>query len=62
MTMIHVLEHIESPFEFLEKLKTHINYDGHLIIAVPDYITNPFDLIIADHASHFSLNTLQNLL
>lgn len=62
MTMIHVLEHIESPLEFLEKLKAHINHDGYLIIAVPDYTTNPFDLIIVDHASHFSLNTLQHLL
>lgn len=62
MTMIHVLEHIESPLEFLEKLKNHIRLEGHLIIAVPDYTTNPFDLIIADHASHFSLNTLQHLL
>jgi 2-polyprenyl-3-methyl-5-hydroxy-6-metoxy-1,4-benzoquinol methylase len=62
MTMIHVLEHIESPVSFLKKLKNHITPAGYLIIAVPDYTQNPFDLIIADHASHFSMTTLKNLL
>jgi len=62
LTMIHVLEHIDSPMQVLEKLKNNITPDGYLLIAVPDYTTNPFDLIITDHASHFSLETLHNLL
>ncbi len=62
LTMIHVLEHIDSPATILESLKKYIADDGYLVIVVPDYTTNPFDLIIADHASHFSSETLSNLL
>src|SRR5262249_1235860 len=32
--------------------------DGVLLIEVPDSEINPFDLVIADHASHFSKGTL----
>ena len=62
LTMIHVLEHIDSPLEVLRKLKNNIEPNGYLIIVVPDYVSNPFDLIITDHASHFSSETLLNLL
>lgn len=62
ITMVHVLEHIDAPAEMLKRLKSCMAPDGYLLIAVPDYTTNPFDLIIADHASHFSVETLSYLL
>lgn len=62
MTMFHVLEHIEGPKEILRTLAATISKNGHLIIAVPDYQANPFDLTIADHASHFSIDSLRTLL
>lgn len=62
MTMIHVLEHIARPVSVLQDLSSYLSKDSYLIIAVPDYTNNPFDLIIADHVSHFSLDTLEYLL
>lgn len=62
LTMIHVLEHIASPMDVLKKLKRSIEPGGYLVIAVPDYTANPFDLIITDHASHFCVDTLYDLL
>jgi SAM-dependent methyltransferase len=62
ITMIHVLEHVESPLDFLKNLKYKIKPGGYLIVAVPDYTENPFDLIITDHATHFAMDTLFHLL
>jgi len=58
ITMVHVLEHIPSPKGFLTGLQDKLNPDGLLLIEVPNYSQNPFDLLIADHCSHFSPATL----
>lgn len=58
ITMIHLLEHIISPVSFLKEVKDKLSGDGIIVIEVPDYCKNPFDLIIADHATHFSVDTL----
>lgn len=58
-TMIHSLEHIPNPGRFLSGIREKIiSDDGLLLVEVPDYPTNPFDLLIADHLSHFSTATL----
>lgn len=62
ITMIHSLEHIPDPAQVLSKLKNMLNSNGILLIVVPNYLKNPFDLIIADHCSHFSINSLSRLL
>lgn len=62
ITMVHVLEHIPSPIEFLAKLRTKLKKDGVLVIEVPHYVENPFDLIVADHSTHFDLATLRRVL
>ena len=38
ISIIHVLEHIEQPIEFLLGLHKHLNDDGQLFIEVPDAI------------------------
>lgn len=60
--MLHVLEHIDDPIKFLSLLKEKLSDDGIMIIEVPNFLKNPFDLLIADHATHFSSTTLLNLL
>lgn len=62
VTMIHVLEHIDNPIPVMQNLRSAVGKDGYLVIGVPNYKTNPFDLIIADHAAHYTLDTLENLL
>lgn len=62
ITMLHVLEHIVNPLQFLIRIKNKVKDGGFLVIDVPDYRQNPFDLLIADHSTHFTTNTLKRLL
>lgn len=62
ISMIHVLEHIPSPGNFLALLREKIEPDGLLLIEVPHHRQNPFDLLIADHSTHFTVDTLVPLL
>ena len=58
IAMVHLLEHIPNPGLFLEKLINKLNPGGLLVIETPDYRLNPFDLLIADHCTHFSAYSL----
>jgi hypothetical protein len=40
------------------RARRYIKPAGVLLIEVPDAELNPFDLVVADHASHFSKNSL----
>lgn len=57
-TMVHVLEHIEIPVEFLKKAAMLLRPGGALAAQVPDFTQNPFDLLIFDHSIHFDAWTL----
>ena len=61
VTLIHVLEHIPDPIHMLSQLRSKLNPNGLLFIEVPDLEHNPFDLLIADHASHFTRQTLTRI-
>jgi SAM-dependent methyltransferase len=61
VSLIHCLEHIPSPVTYLSEAKRHLNSASILLIQVPDAEVNPFDLIIADHASHFSKDSLRRV-
>lgn len=62
ITLLHVLEHIENPVEFLEGLKGRFLPGGKLFIEVPGYQQNAFDLLIADHCTHFTAESLAAIL
>jgi len=62
ITCFHVLEHIVDPIETLRKARALLAEDGVLIIQIPYYLDNAFDLTIADHCSHFTPTTLAPLL
>jgi SAM-dependent methyltransferase len=59
LTTIHVLEHVFEPVDFLEECATLLDRDGLMLVEVPDVETSPFDLVIADHLTHFSVSTLE---
>jgi 2-polyprenyl-3-methyl-5-hydroxy-6-metoxy-1,4-benzoquinol methylase len=61
VTLIHCIEHIPHPIDFLADLRRRIAPGGQLMIQVPDAELNPFDLLIADHASHFSKAMLEQI-
>lgn len=52
LTMNHVLEHIPHPAQFLRGLREKLRPGGALVVQVPNLLRNPFDLLVADHASH----------
>jgi len=62
ITLIHALEHIPDPAQFLDVLKEKLLPSGILIIQTPNLNTNPFDILIADHCTHFTVDTLVKLL
>lgn len=61
-SMVHVLEHIPNPGPFLDEVRSKLNPQGLLIVDLPDYQLNPFDLVIADHCTHFTEAALVRLL
>ncbi len=58
ITLIHVLEHIPAPSDFLKSLERLLNPGGIIFVEVPNCSVNPFALLIADHSSHFSKESL----
>ena len=61
VSLVHVLEHIPDPIKYLQILQEKVSGDGYLFIEVPDFECNPFDLIVADHSTHFSPNFLSGI-
>ena len=59
VVLIHVLEHIPDPIRYLRSLSSLLKPGGALLIEVPDLQTSPFDILIADHCTHFSIDTLR---
>ena len=62
IVLIHALEHIINPALFLNDIKKILNPGGILFIEIPNLKLAPFDILIADHCSHFTIETLEKLL
>jgi SAM-dependent methyltransferase len=58
ITLIHSLEHIAGPVQFLAGLRDKLAVGGLLVVQVPDCWQNPFMFLVADHATHFFESTL----
>jgi len=61
VAMFHSLEHMVDPAGFLDEVRDKLVESGRLLIQVPDYTRNPFDLVIADHCMHFDPASLERL-
>lgn len=61
VSIIHVLEHIENPASFLRRVAGRVKPGGRLLIEVPNRETNLFDVLIADHCTHFDSEGLITL-
>lgn len=61
VSLIHSLEHLPAPVDSLRSLQSKISPRGRLFIQVPDVSRTPFDLVVADHLSHFSAHALADL-
>jgi len=58
ITLNYVLEHISDPAETLDLLSRKLSPTGTIVLIVPDIARNPYDLVVADHLSHYSNRTL----
>ncbi|OSO97103.1 hypothetical protein B7O87_01085 [Cylindrospermopsis raciborskii CENA303] len=61
ISLIHALEHIPDPSSFLHGLKEKLLPGGILLIEVPNLRTSPFDILIADHCTHFTSTILSKV-
>ena len=61
ISMIHVLEHIEDPVAYLTALRRRARNGALFLVQVPDWSENPFALAIADHATHFTPQVLEQV-
>ena len=59
ISLVHVLEHLENPSKALAALLGKAHDNALLFVEVPAWRSNPFALMIADHASHFTAASLQ---
>ena len=62
ITVIHTLEHLEDPRGFLDDVRHRLTKDGLLVIQVPYFPRNPFDLLVVDHSAHHTASGLLRLL
>ena len=58
ITLIHVLEHLPNPVQWLKDLHRLLTPTGYVLIQVPDPQQNPYNLLVADHCSHFVMPDL----
>jgi trans-aconitate methyltransferase len=61
VTLSHVFEHLTSPATLLGLLPGLLRPQGYVMIQVPNYHQNPFELTVADHCSHFSPSSLAKI-
>ncbi len=65
ISLIHVLEHLELRQDHLtifRDIREKLAPNGLLFIEVPAFTRNPFELVIADHCTHFAEETLCDVL
>ncbi len=67
VTLVHVLEHIEKPHEFLSKVKSLLKKGGHLFVEVPDsteftYLDKNHDEFNSCHVAFYNMSSLYRVL
>jgi SAM-dependent methyltransferase len=60
ITLSHSLEHIPEPVLALATLRSKLAPGGRLVVEVPNVRQNIYDLVVADHRSHFDSLTLRS--
>ena len=61
ISLIHVLEHFENPIQELVTVRSVLKDDGLILIQIPTFESNPFDLIIYDHGSFFTKDSISGI-
>jgi len=61
ISLVHVLEHVTDPNAFLGEVASKLRRGGVVLVDAPSLRSNPFDLVVVDHAMHFTEDTLTEL-
>ena len=61
VTMLFVVEHLPEPRQVLDQFRRLLKPGGLAWIHTSDFWTNPFDLTVVDHSSHFMVDTLAEM-
>ena len=56
-----VMEHVPRPVEFLALVTENLAPGGRVYIGVPNFVVKPDDLLVFDHLTHFTPDTLDEL-
>jgi SAM-dependent methyltransferase len=59
VTAHYVIEHVSNPVAVLADLRGLLVPGGKLFFSVPDWTQNTGDLLVADHANHFSETSIR---
>lgn len=62
ITLIHSLEHFTDPLQMLQTLRKKIAPGGQFFVEVNNAAKTPFDLVVADHLSHFTPTSLTQMM
>lgn len=62
ISMVHLLEHIPNPAKLLNDCQSKLKKGGILILEFPGWLKSPFDLLVADHCTHFTEDNIEQLL
>jgi len=59
ITLMHVFEHVTDPLDTLQHVRHRLTPAGICLIQIPYFPDNPFDLLVADHCTHFTPDTIR---
>jgi SAM-dependent methyltransferase len=62
ISLIHSLEHIPNVVDSLKIVSSRLEQNGIMLIQVPNVEVSPFELLIADHFTHFTIDSLKVVL
>lgn len=62
ISLNHVLEHLTQPFDIFKQLHNLLMPNGYLVLRLPNAKIVHTDLIMLDHCSHFTIESIRNLL
>ena len=54
VSLNYVIEHIDDVEKLLKLVSAKLSHRGQITALVPDLEKNPYDLVVADHLSHYS--------
>ncbi len=62
VTLLHVFEHLPGPSAAYRVLERSLEQAGAIFIEVPSCEVNPFELLVVDHASHFTADQMVRMM